>query len=253
MVCSGSGQGRVTDTSIALFDDATIRPTISRSPSRSTSSAVPRSITDRPLVDVVAVAPRADVALRIERRPAQGARRAAGGDDPGRPGDERPGRLGGHPDAQQVGAILVLVVILVGIDGFAILRLCPRLDQHQLVVDVPAERQGSRPERLVDRLVERPGVVDDARGVLGGVLDSASVKLGEEVAQAVGEDRDLDLLEDDADDPSSVTGLQEERPIARPADRAGNESLGRVEQVSTSRHVLTLYRNRDQETSTLTV
>src|SRR6478735_4499428 len=138
MVCSGSGQGRVTDTSIALFDDATIRPTISRSPSRNTSSAVPRSNTDRPLVDVVAVAPRADVALRIERRPAQGARRPSGGDDPGRPRDERPGRLGGQPDTQEVGAVLVLVVVLVGIDGLAIFGLCPRLDQHELVVDVPA-------------------------------------------------------------------------------------------------------------------
>ena len=43
---------------------------------------------DAGLVDVVAVAPRADVALRIERRAAQRAGRPAGGDDPGRPRDE---------------------------------------------------------------------------------------------------------------------------------------------------------------------
>jgi len=41
----GSGQIRVTVTSIALFDDPTIRPTISIVPSRSASRVVPRSIT----------------------------------------------------------------------------------------------------------------------------------------------------------------------------------------------------------------
>src|SRR6187551_528275 len=108
------GSRRVTVTSIALFDDATIRPTIAISPSRSASSVVPRSITDRDrLVDVLAVAPRADVALRIEWRTAQRTGRAPGTDDPGRASHERSGGVGGHPHAQEVGAVLVLVVIFV--------------------------------------------------------------------------------------------------------------------------------------------
>ena len=43
---SGSGQVRVTVTSIALFDEPTMRPTISISPSRRTSSVVARSSTE---------------------------------------------------------------------------------------------------------------------------------------------------------------------------------------------------------------
>src|SRR6478672_8540913 len=139
-VGSGSGQVRVTDTSIALFDEATIRPTISISPSRSASSAVPRSITIGPAsVDVVAVATRADVALRVERCPAQRTRRAAGRDDPRGARDERPGRIGRQPDAEEVRAVLVFVVVLVGIDGLAVLGLGAGLDQDALSIAVPAE------------------------------------------------------------------------------------------------------------------
>ena len=83
----------------------------------------------------------------------------------GLPGPRMTGPPRGHPDAQQVGPVLVLVVILIGIDGLAVLGLRPRLDQDQLVVDVPAECQRPRPERLVERLVERSGVVDDVRRV----------------------------------------------------------------------------------------
>ena len=80
------GRCRVTVTSIALFDDSTIRPTTSISPSRRTSSVVrPVEHGRTGLVDVVAVAPRADVALRVERRAAQRARRPAGGRRSGRP------------------------------------------------------------------------------------------------------------------------------------------------------------------------
>ena len=40
---------------------------------------------------------------------------------------------------------------------------------------------------------------------------------------------DLDLLEDDADDLARLAGLQEERPLAGLADRAGDEAVGRIE------------------------
>src|SRR3954470_9116536 len=131
---------------MALFDDPTIRPTISTSPSPRASNVDARSSTERlGLVDVVAVAPRADVALRIERRAAQRTGRPAGRDDPGRPRDEGPGGVGRHHDAQQVGAILVLVVVLVGIDLFTVLGLGARLEEHPLRVPVPAKRERAGP------------------------------------------------------------------------------------------------------------
>ena len=104
-----------------------------------------------------------------------------------------------HPDAQQVGAVLVLVVVIVGVDRFAVLGLGAGLDEDPLVVHVPAERQRAGPERLVDRLVERPRVVDDRGGIGGRGFDAAPLELGEEVAEPVGQHGDLDLLEHDAD------------------------------------------------------
>ena len=76
---------------------------------------------------------------------------------------------------------------------------------------------------------------------------AAPLELGQEVAEAVGEDRDLDLLEHDADDTRAVACLEEERAVARLADRAGHEALGRIEQIAASRHALTLYRIRRAE------
>src|SRR5436190_22568922 len=126
---SGASHVRVTVTSIALFDDPTIRPTISTSPSPRASNVDARSSMERlGLVDVVAVAPRADVALRIERRAAQRAWGPASRDDPGRPRDERPCCVRRHHHPQQVGAILVLVVVLVGIDLFTVLGLGARFE-----------------------------------------------------------------------------------------------------------------------------
>ena len=180
-----------------MFDDATIRPTIAISPSRSASSVVPRSITDGDrLVDVLAVAPRADVPLRIERRFRQRARRPSGPDDPRRARHERAGGVGRHPDAEEVGAILVLVVILVRIDLLAVLRLGTGLDEDAFGVAVPAERQRPGAERLVERLIERPGVDVGRRRALSrlGRLDAAPFQLGQELTQPVGEDCDLDLL-----------------------------------------------------------
>ena len=161
------------------------------------------------------------------------------GDDPRRARDERARGGGGDPDAQQVRAVLVLVVVLVGIDLLAVLVLGARLDEDALGVAVPAERQRTGAERLVERLVERAACrrrrLPRRPRRLGG-LDAAPLELVEQLAEPVGEDRDLDLLEDDADDAAAVAGLQEERPIARLADRAGHEALGRIEEVATSGH-----------------
>src|SRR6188472_1351533 len=119
-----------------------IRPRISISPSARTSRAVVRSSTTA-LVDVVAVAARADVAARVERIAAQRAGQSPGGDDAARSIDERPSRVEGDPHAQQVGPVLVLVIIVVGIDALAVLVLGPRFDEDAVRAAVPAEGQGA--------------------------------------------------------------------------------------------------------------
>src|SRR6187402_945987 len=136
-----------------------MRPTIAISPSRSASSVVPRSITGRDrLVDVVAVAPGTDVALRVEGRPAQRTRRPPRTHDPRRARHERTGRVGGHPHPQEVGAVLVFVVVLVGVDLLAVFGLGASLDQDALGVAVPAKRQRTGAKRLVQWLVEGSSV-----------------------------------------------------------------------------------------------
>ena len=104
------------------------------------------------------------MAGRIERVAAQRARRTPGPDDAERALDEGSGRVRGEPDAQEVGAVLVVVIELddalglrLCLDVFVIVLLArrPRLDQDLPGVDVPAEGQRRRPERLVERLVER--------------------------------------------------------------------------------------------------
>ena len=65
-----------------------------------------------------------------------------------------------------------------------------------------------------------------ARSAASAASIAAPLELGQELAEAVGEDRDLDLLEDDAHDPPAVAGLEEERAVAGLADGAGHETLG---------------------------
>ena len=72
--------------------------------------------------------------------------------------------------------------------------------------------------------------------------DAPQVELVEERTEPLGEHRDLDLLERHRDDATALAGLEEERPIARLADRAGDEPVGRVEDVAASGHASTLYR-----------
>src|SRR6476469_8304123 len=89
-----------------------IRPTISMSPSRRTSSVWTGSIMGgRPRsVDVVAVASRADVTLRIERLAAQRTGQPPRGDDLEGAVDEGPSDLEGQPDLEGVGPFELVVV-----------------------------------------------------------------------------------------------------------------------------------------------
>ena len=137
-----------------------------------------------PVVQPVAVAPRAEVALRVERLAAQRARRAARGEHPQRPADERPRGERRHPDAQQVRAVIV-VVVEASSSSSSSSSVCSRgLEEHEVVLRVPAERQRAGPERLVDRLVEgrRIGVERLERA---GALDAAALQLVEQLVEAL--------------------------------------------------------------------
>ena len=108
------------------------------------------------------VAPRAEVALRVERLAAQRARRPARGEDAQRAGDELAGVGGGEPDPEQVRPVLGVVVLeCLGLAFLALLGVLVRLgdlaglEQDEVVAAVPAEGQDAGLERLVQRLVER--------------------------------------------------------------------------------------------------
>src|SRR4029079_12062341 len=112
-----------------------------------------------------------------------------------------------------------------------------------------------RSERLDQRFVERcrvlaeqatgidltEGLLDDALGFARPMRHTAPVELAKQVAQPFGEHRDLDLLEGHRHDPAALAGLEEERPVARSTDRPGDEAVGRIEDVATSRHARNLY------------
>ena len=193
------GRDRVTVTSIALFDEPTIRPTISISPSRRTSQA---SVTgsEHPTgwsVDVVAVAPRADVALRVERLAAQRARRAARrrrsgprarrttgprrrssgrAAGRGRPRPRRRPRRGRSASPSSAWA-----------------RASTRTRSAS-----PSQPRVSEPARNASLSGSSSGPVslgDRRRSARRRLGDAAPLELGEQLAEAVGEDRDLDLLE----------------------------------------------------------
>ena len=70
--------------------------------------------------------------------------------------------------------------------------------------------------------------------------DAAPLELVEELAEPLREHRDLGLLEDDADDPAAVAGLEEERPVAGLADGAGDEAVGQVEDEEATWHASTV-------------
>ena len=110
----------------------------------------------------------------------------------------------------------------------------------------PHNGQGGRPAptiRSARATNERAGVIPAGRGRdLAGRRDTAPFQLGQELGQSVGQDRDLDLLENDADDAAPLACLEEERSVAWLADGAGHEPFGWVKEVTTSGHDLTLYR-----------
>src|SRR3984885_8131723 len=132
------------------FEATTSRPSTSRVPLASRSSAPVFSLSARPeagwlasgrragsrIADPVAVLPRADVPVGVERQPAQRAGRPALADQPQRPLGERPGRAGRDPDPQHSRPVLGYLVgqVLDRVLGFLL-----RLDDHALSVGVPGQ------------------------------------------------------------------------------------------------------------------
>src|SRR3954447_22562548 len=109
----------------------------------------------------MAVLARAYVTLRVQRVPAQGARRPAGGDDTERALGERPGSAGRQPDPEQVTGELRRL-------GFGRLLSLPldlglRLDQYRGGLLVPREGERADPELLLDRRSERSDVLELGR------------------------------------------------------------------------------------------
>ncbi len=181
-----------------------------------------------------------EVAGRLERRAAVGARRAArlhhchGPRCEGQCGlrlelhahDVGPILGVGRQRAGDRGLVLVLVVHLVLVGHFA------RLDDHALVLVVPAQAERAHPELLDDRFGEWRRRADD----LVGKLQAAVAQRHEQHRHAFREHRDLDLLERHRDDPLALAGLQEEGALTRLAKRAADETVGLVERKDASRH-----------------
>ena len=161
-----------------------------------------------------------------------GARWPPGADDPEGALDERPGGVGGEPDAQQVRAVLVVVLDL---DD----RLGLRLDSSS---SSPGARASMRifsasPSQPRVRVVARKAsLIGSSSGFssgsigVGGILhDAPPVELHEQPPEALREHRDLGLLEGDAHDAPAIASLQEEGAAAGLADGAGGEAIGNVE------------------------
>ena len=103
----------------------------------------------------------------------------------------------------------------------------------RLMRRVPRQGHRARPELLLDRLLQRRLVVEVARGDRGDDRPRRAVveDLVEQLVDPLGERGHLLLLEGHADDPRAGAGLEEERALARLADGADDEPLGRVELV----------------------
>ncbi len=110
------------------------------------------------------------------------------------------------------------------------------LDHHPLVPGVPGQGHGAGPELLVDRLLQRPAVVQvdrrDRRDQ--GVAHRAGHQLVEKLVDPLDQGDHLLLLQRDADQPPALAGLEEEGPLPGLADRPGDEALGRIEGVHDS-------------------
>ena len=203
------------------------------------------------LVDVVAVAARADVA-RADRAARRTAGRAAGPTATTRSAraTKTARRRRGHPHAQQVRAVLVLVVVIVGIDrsrrprpGRAPRRACVRRRRPSRG---SANRHGT-PRRAARRAGPRRGRARRSRAsavvrAASGTPRRSSSPRRSPRRSARTATWTFSRATDTTRPPSRACRKNVRLPGF--ADRAGDEALGRIEDVAASRHVRNLYRFR---------
>src|SRR6516165_3676215 len=148
----------IVQYNVAL-DASTSRPSISSVPwvSRSSVACSPSSVSGAALsgssmTDAVTVLPRADVPIGVQRQAAQRAGRTAGGNDLGGPlgeGARGPWRDAHPQHPRPVGGNIV------GQRLDRLVRFFLRLDNDHAPVTVPGQGDGTDPEVLQQRQVER--------------------------------------------------------------------------------------------------
>ena len=106
------------------------------------------------------------------------------------------------------------------------------LDHDPLVVGVPRQRHRAGAELLLDRLLERVGVLQAQRRHGGDhrLVELAGHHLVEQLVDPLGQRRDLLLLQRDADDACAGARLEEERALTRAGRRCPRRSApaGRI-------------------------
>lgn len=164
------------------------------------------------------------MAAGLQRLAAERAGRSTGGDECLGPAREGAGLGGVDPHAEQVWTICRVIGQL---HVIAIGRGSLGLDDHRPRFGVPGQGHGTDPEELDHGLLER---------VLIGFGLHRCIDRVEDVVESRGQGGHLRFLEADTDQCPTLSGLQEERAIARLADRSGDETVGVVENEKSSCH-----------------
>ena len=134
-------------------------------------------------------------------------------------------------DSTSPAACSLGLLLLVGVD------VGEQLDHDPVDARIPGDGHRADPELLGDRRVQRVGVAGGGRGRRHVHLTGAAAQhLVEHPVQVLGQHRDLLLLARDAGDPVALTGLQEERALARLTDGTGDEAVRRVVAVYENGH-----------------
>src|SRR3954452_22630243 len=213
---TGSVETRATT---ARLEESVTRPSTSSSPVRSTDDGVRSAL--------VAIGPRADVARGVEGVAAEGARRPAGCDEGVRATGEGPRLRGREADPDRVAperTHLVVRGLLVHLVGDVVVAL----DDDLLALLVRGERQRLHAPVLVEGRVQRLGVLRRTTG-LARLCGQRGRELVEHVVDAVGEDRDLLLLDPHCHDQRAGARLQVEGPLTGRPDRPGDEPVSGIE------------------------
>src|SRR6478672_12591356 len=176
--------------------------------------------------------PWTDVPGRVKRKPAQRARRPAGGDHPPRSINERSRLARLDADAQRVRTVLNVLEQRF-LRSFGVLDRRLRLDDDQLGIAVPGQTHRADAKLLVHRLLERVTV---AMPRYRDLRTGPRHHLVEQLLDAVGQDRYLLLFPRDRNHPHTIDRLQVKRAFPRHANGPGDESARAVKEVELASH-----------------